>query len=323
MTMTFRDSFEERLLTALLADHPANHTSATSPPVERRRRSPRSPRMVMLVGATAAAILLVAATVWAPGGGRGVAAAATPTPLVLSAPTDATEVLDRLAAIARAADEPATAENWYQHRNEWFLTTAVSDDDVTSWVTPRVVEVWSTPDGLRRVTSSGVPIDPSNTSAEDEAAAVAALPTAPGDEELFPPDGLRDQPAIDSSEAFRAEALAAYPQQLPSDVLWREVVAYLAGGHVTPAQTALLLEVVAEINEVEHRGLVIDRAGRSVHAITYEPRSGLDTREALLFDPKTAQFLGYEEVLIGDPMSLNVTPPAVIAYVVVLTSRNL
>lgn len=316
------DTYEERLLTALLDDHPGN-TEAVGDERSGRRRTYARPKVAIL--AAAAVVVLLAGPVLVPGGGRGTAAAATPTPLAFSAPTDPAQILDELASIARSADGPATVDGWYQHRNEWHLTTAVSDDSTTSWVTPQVVEEWHTPDdGLRRLTRNGTPMDPSNTSPESEAEAIAALPTGSGTEMVLPPGEHADRSPLDTADAFRAELLALHPDRDPASVLWQGVAEYVTSGHVTPMQTAILLDVLAGIDGVEHRGLIVDRAGRAAHAITFESTdSGLDTRYALLLDPDTAQVFGYEAVLIGDPGALNVESPAVISYTTILESNEM
>lgn len=167
-------------------------------------------------------------------------------------------------------------------------------------------------------------MDPSNTSPESEAEAIAALPTGSGTEMVLPPGEHADRSPLDTADAFRAELLALHPDRDPASVLWQGVAEYVTSGHVTPMQTAILLDVLAGIDGVEHRGLIVDRAGRAAHAITFESTdSGLDTRYALLLDPDTAQVFGYEAVLIGDPGALNVESPAVISYTTILESNEM
>jgi hypothetical protein len=87
--------------------------------------------------------------------------------------------------------------------------------------------------------------------------------------------------------------------------------------HLTPAQHATALRVLADTDTLQDRGVATDPAGRTGIAITVDSDAGA-TRDIAIFDPDTGDLLSYERIALLSPARSTLRPPAVITYVIYL-----
>jgi hypothetical protein len=89
--------------------------------------------------------------------------------------------------------------------------------------------------------------------------------------------------------------------------------------HLDRAQRAAALQVLADTDGVDYRGMVVDRSGRRGVAVSVDSDGGA-TRDVAVFDPGAGRLLSYERVeLVGAATSPS-RSPALVAYVLYLNS---
>ena len=104
----------------------------------------------------------------------------------------------------------------------------------------------------------------------------------------------------------------------PRGVL-RAVADLYRSHHLDPAQCAAALRVLADTEGIDYRGMVVDRGGRRGIAVSVDSEGGA-TRDVAVFDPGAGRLLSYERVeSVGAPTSPS-RSPALVAYVLYLSS---
>lgn len=81
------------------------------------------------------------------------------------------------------------------------------------------------------------------------------------------------------------------------------------------SQSAALLNLLAERNDIEVLGNVTDRLGRAGTALATDSRMGGAFRDILIFATATARLLSAEEVYLGGIPDIQLTPPIVMNYI--------
>lgn len=104
----------------------------------------------------------------------------------------------------------------------------------------------------------------------------------------------------------------------PRGVL-RAVADLYRSHHLDPAQRAAALQVLADTDGVDYRGTVVDRSGRSGVAVSVDSDGGA-TRDVAVFDPGAGRLLSYERVALVGAATSPSRSPALVAYVLYLSS---
>jgi hypothetical protein len=289
-------SFEQDVLEVALESLRSRRESGLAPAPHRRRRPRR--RTVIAIAAAGLAIA-IAFPIALPGGVTG------------GADPAAAALLHRVAL--RAAEpppEPAPGPGQYLYtRSESFSTHlyVVGDGNTFLFSQPSTRETWIGPDGSGRLfgTSGSVTFSTDKDRSTWEAAGSPDLYENLTDNELFEPDGLYSPDYAD---------LPGDPEQLLELIERREIDGIggpnndwgtfmiigdlLRESSLQPKVRAALYQIAAELPGVELVGRVVDGAGRPGVAVAYtNSNSDAPSRWEMIFDPRTAQLLGENEVL--------------------------
>jgi hypothetical protein len=224
--------------------------------------------------------------------------AATPAPLVFQPPLppSGARVLERLANQAAIAPAIPGAGRPYAYvkRNDWRLGAGPARTS-PSHVIPTMTQSWLRADGSGRVRSVAMR---TGAAADDRTLAPGApLPAAAALESARRVGG--------GSPAAELAALASIADRQP----------------IPPAAEAAMLRRLARLPDIVNSGTVVDRDGRSGEAVSITAAYGGPlVRYTLIFNPRTGGLLEADEVLAGDPGSLDVRDGSVIAYTTFLAS---
>jgi hypothetical protein len=204
---------------------------------------------------------------------------------------------------------PGPAQFLYT-RSESFSTHVYVVGEGTTFLfrQPSTRESWIAPDGSGRLLSvSGTVTFPT---AEDRATWEAA--GSPALYENLTEDDLFDRGGLSSPDR---SGLPTDPEELLEVIERREVIGGPSGDWETfaiigdllretslqPKVRAALYQIAAELPGVELVGRVLDGAGRPGVAVAYSNwNSDAPSRHELIFDPRTAELLGENQVLIAD-----------------------
>jgi hypothetical protein len=183
---------------------------------------------------------------------------------------------------------PMTRESWLGHDgsgrifNTWGPVTFPTEEDRAKWI------VAGSPD-LYEIQTDG---DLDERRTEDDYFAPGEL-TDPNRYANLPPDPEELLELIESRELVGGPNGDWETFSIIGDLL-REA-------SPPPKVRAALYQVAAELPGVELVGRVVDGAGRPGVAVAYtNPSSDLRSRLELIFDPTTAELLGWSEVLVAD-----------------------
>jgi hypothetical protein len=170
-------------------------------------------------------------------------------------------------------------------------------------VLPTLTQSWLRVDGSGRVSSVPMRI---GAAADDRTvttgAPLAAL-TAGGEAAASPlQSALR---AAGGSPAAELPALAGVSDRQP----------------IPPAADAAMLRELARVPGIVNSGTVVDRDGRPGESVSITSAyAGPLIRYTLIFNPDTGRLLEADQLLVGDPGTLDVPAGSVIAYATFLAS---
>ncbi|MBM7774815.1 hypothetical protein JOD54_005019 [Actinokineospora baliensis] len=268
-------------------------------PAFERVRLPVVNRMA-LAGATAVAVV-IGLLLWqaaGPTAPRGTAA--TPDPLVITAPalpTPAGQRLLALAELARASGVPRPqGSTEYVELRAWYLNSQVSGGTTVSEVVPQASRTWLFPDGSGRLEQDSAGTETWSSGGRAFAFPLNRPPTTAAAMAHFL---HRPNPPDDIGPIKTVVAL--------NDLLRERVL--------TPAERAAALDLLAQLPGITYQGHTTDRVGRPAEAFSLDSAyGGLPARYTLLVAPDSGLFLGNEETLTTSAGALNVAVPAVIEY---------
>lgn len=245
-----------------------------------------------------------------------------------SSGTPANEELSKLAGLAQRLP-PALSDKPIQNieLDAWWPTSSFSEggDKPRTALVPNRVSIYQTPDGERRtIERRGAPLDEDGRVSHED------------------PD-WDDAPLIDDTTVdLDGDQGADYPSTLPLKVdelreqlaptsacgeqtggCLLSAVSDLYGGYVIdPELAALLWEAMASDPTITTLGETTDRLGRT--AVVFTALSSDPHQQILvLADPDTGQFLGSEHVLIEEDPAVGFTPPAVVEFTALISSRRI
>jgi hypothetical protein len=273
----------------------------------RRRRTPRTPRTALALGATAVAV--AAAVAIASGLDEG---------HVRPAPATASEALRRVATVAEQRSGPGIPNDdqyFYVASEGTELTVAAPTSDPAesySYLYTKRREIWLSVDrtGLLRQQQVGPPrwVTPRDR----ENWIRAGRPDESG-------GGGSDQMAMDAIHQYylgserlttaQLRALHPTPQELydrlradvgdrgqsPTGEVFVEIADALRESPQTPQLRATLYRALALLPGVQLLGQVHDRLGRAAIGVAFTEHTGL--RQELLFDPDTGEILNERQVV--------------------------
>ncbi len=238
--------------------------------------------------------------------------AAYPVPLDLGPGEPAAPALLALAATVEAAAEPerqGPTPLWYRRTVGWAQVVTVSGGSTTWVLEPFQEEEWSQPDGTgwRR---DGTVADLAAAGA-DGPLIDTALPHPGPDAELVGP--LPGLPWVrpTTPEEVAADLHVGQGEQ-PDAVNALDRAAEVLATPVTAADRAALLRALAAVTDIEHRGQVVDRAGRT--GVAFSVRSddaGADDEGVVVLDPGTGELLAIETVMWESASSIPIERPLV------------
>ncbi|MGW5050375.1 CU044_5270 family protein [Actinokineospora sp. NPDC004072] len=297
---------------------------AVEPPPLPARAAFERPRpavgRLVLAGATALAVV-VGVLVWQAAGPnvpRGTAA--TPEPLVVTAPAVATSAEQRLAELARLARTSGVPEagetTEYIEMRAWYLNSQVSGGSTVSAVVPEIHRTWRAADGSGRAEWEWAEPEFRNDADRREwAASISGTETdewSPGER---PPTFGPARPPATADDLARYLHRPNPPDAIGPIKTFVAVHDLLRERVLTPAERAAVLELVGSLPGVTYQGTTTDRIGRAAEVFAMDSDyAGLPARYSLLVSPETNQMLGTEETLTTTPGALDVTIPAVISY---------
>ncbi|GHH47417.1 CU044_5270 family protein [Streptomyces candidus] len=255
------------------------------------------------------------------------AQAVTPEPLSYQADgTSPKAVLARLAAAARKDTYTAPADaDLYFKNSSWSLSSQIDGIRVTSAILPEQRETWRKPDGSMTWKNRTLPPqfqDPRDEEVWQDAGSVGEDPLLTEDSTgpLNRNDPL-NRPAPYDARAMGAWLFASQEYQGTGE-LFDSVAAHHLNELWNGRQRAAMLDFLATRPDIQFRGSVTDRAGRTGQAVSVDSAyAGLPTRYTLIFDRNDGKLLAYEEELTTRAGALNVKVPSVISYVCYLTAR--
>ena len=293
-------SFEEDVLDLALESLQARHES--EPGRARPTRRSRRRTAIAIAAAGLAIAIAIAIPIALPGGATG------------GADPAAAAVLHRVALrAAQQPPEPAPGPGQYLYTRSESASTflyVVGEGTTFMFMQPSVDQSWTGPDGSGRILhTSGAATFPTDA---DRAKWIAAgspdLYENATEDEFFGPDDLWYADYAD---------LPTDPEELLNLIERREIVGVggpngdwetfviigdlLRGTYTSPEVRAALYQVAADLPGVELVGRVVDGAGRPGVAVAYtNMNSDAPSRMELIFDPRTAELLGSNEVLVAD-----------------------
>jgi hypothetical protein len=291
-------AFEQEVLDLALGSLRARQDPRPAPPTRRPRRR----RRTVIAIAAAGLAIAIAVPIALPGGGTG------------GADPAAAALLHRVALrAAQQPPEPAPGPGQYLYTRSESASThlyVVGDGTTFMFKQPSVHQSWTGPDGSGRILyESGAATFLTDA---DRAKWIAAgspdLYENATEDEFFGPDGLW---YADYSD------LPTDPEELFEVIERREIVGVggpngdwetfviigdlLRGTYTSPKVRAALYQVAADLPGVELVGRVVDSTGRPGVAVAYTKlNSDAPSRMELIFDPRTAELLGSNEVLAAD-----------------------
>ncbi|GAA2638814.1 hypothetical protein GCM10010399_85210 [Dactylosporangium fulvum] len=295
-------------------------------------RNPVRQRRLVLAGAGVTAVGVVAAVVAGslfvesavPDGSA--AFAATPDPLVYTAPASNASAAGQLEQIAARTERlPAERTTGFEHikMSAWYLDIAVAGNQVSSLVVPMWTETWRAPDGTGTMTTG---FSKPKLRTPEEHAKWERL-DRPGENSTPTTEALQPTPRVFNGPApADRDALARYltqghpPENGPGETV--VAIADLVCDRVLgPAQRAALLRVLATVPGLTYAGETTDRAGRKGAAFTLRNRhGGLLNDHTLVVDPASGRLLD-SEVLLLEQGKLDVRVPGIVRYELYLTSE--
>lgn len=291
--------FEDELLPVLivaLRERQEAEASIPNPTTRPKRRSRWAIAAPIVAAALGLAVVVPLLLSNGPGGADPAAAA----------------LLHRVALrAAKQPPEPAPLSGQYLYTRSESASTflyVVGDGTTFFFRQPHVRESWIGPDGSGRILgTSGAATFPTE---RDRATWLAA-----GSPDLY--EGLVEEDHFGPGElTYRNYAdLPTDPEELLELIESRELIGGPKGDWETfaligdllretytqPKVRAALYQVAAELPGIELVGRVVDGAGRPGSAVAYtRTNSDAPSRHELIFDPKTAELLGENEVLVAD-----------------------
>jgi hypothetical protein len=299
-------AFEQDVLDLALGSLRAGQDPRPAPATRRPRRR----RRTVIAIAAAGLALAIAIPIALPGGVTG------------GADPAAAAVLHRVALrAAKQPPEPTPGPGQYLYTRSESAPTllyVVGDGNTFLFRFPMTRESWLGHDGSGRIRNTWGPV--TFPSAEDREKWTAA-----GSPDLYEvqTDGDLHEERSEDDRFARGELnnpnryadLPADPDELLELIESRELGGGPRGDWQTfsiigdllreasppPKVRAALYQVAAELPGVELLGAVVDGAGRPGVAVAYtNPSSDSRSRMELIFDPTTAELLGWSEVLVAD-----------------------
>jgi hypothetical protein len=291
-------NFEEDVLDLALESLQARRGSKLG----RARRTRRSHRRTAITIAAAGLAIAIAIPIALPGGGTGGAEPA------------AAALLHRVALrAAQQPPEPAPGPGQYLYARSESASTflyVIGDGTTFMFMQPSNHQSWTGPNGSGRIlhTSGAVTFPTDADRAKWIAAGSPDLYENVTEDESFGPDGLLYADYAD---------LPTDPEELLELIERREIVGVggpngdwetfviigdlLRGTYTSPEVRAALYQIAADLPGVELVGRVVDGAGRPGVAVAYTKlNSDAPSRMELIFNPRTAELLGSNEVLVAD-----------------------
>ena len=242
-------------------------------------------------------------------------------------------------AVNQPAHLPGPGEYYYSRTRSLVMTTSVVDGRAWSTLTPSTVELWFARDGSGRVrevseqpelvgpddradwAAAGSPSLQSNDPQSDRRFRPGELSTGRVAEADLP--RLRTLPTDGQALANEIRNVVndrGRPQDIPG-LMFQEIAALLANPAATPALRAALFDAASRIEGVELLSRAKDRAGRSGTLLGLDSDfGGTRTRYTMNFNPKSAQLLEVETVLLEQVDFVDTSPPATIGYTTYLAS---
>ncbi|OLR95303.1 hypothetical protein BJP25_07285 [Actinokineospora bangkokensis] len=290
------------------------------PPRPAFERSAPSRGRWLLAGATVTAAVVGLLAYQAAGPTTPQGTAATPAPLVITAPATATPAAQRLTELAQRARTSGvpqpTGTTEYIELRAWYLNSQTSEDNTVSAVVPEIHRTWANPDGSGRAESEQAEPEFRN----DADRAEWDGPTTSTDTDSWGP-GERPSAFGTGRPPIDPDALAQYLHRPnPPDAIGpvKTLVALqdlLRDRVLTPTERAAALNLLAQLPDITYQGTTTDRTGRTADAFSLDSAyGGLPARYTLLIAPDTGVILGNEEMLTSAAGKLNVTIPAVVEY---------
>lgn len=275
-----------------------NHTDPEPGPSRGRRWLIGTVPRLAAVGALALVTLVIGVSLVDSDDGG--AYAATPTPLSTEhTPTRAGAVDELLALAARAEGTSYDAGPGGSIRvvyQSWSLFTRIDGVEVSSEVVPQRITRLVGPDGQGTITTE-------HTAEGETTESTTSIDDGPQTRLAADVDGLTAQLADrnPSGAAGRVNAIVESLLETPAG----------------PGSRGAVLRYLAQTPGIRSVGEMEDRLGREGVGFTVSSdASGLPTSYTLIFDPRSGNLLGYEEMLTSDPGKLQVPIPSVIQYVV-------
>jgi hypothetical protein len=226
-------------------------------PPRPRRMLLRRPILVVFAAAASVAAGTFGVLTFATGPAAGAVALLEPLPFTAGTHDTAVTLLQQAASLQDAAPMGTGAIRYARTQNYALQTDVFSSDTSTTTVETTVRDVWVTADGtglantaLQDTTRTGAPVGPAQTQMTDNSwqDTNANLPTA--------------------LPALRAALLGSEPTGNETNIiLAQDITDALTLGTATPAQTASLYRLLAEMPGVFDAGTVTDSAGRSGQAV--------------------------------------------------------
>ncbi|MFI8527275.1 CU044_5270 family protein [Promicromonospora sukumoe] len=269
-------------------------------------------RRVALVGGVAAALtgaLVLGPTVGGSGGGEqpglGIDAAAA-------------------AVLQDAAAVEAKQEPWVPRPDQFIYTKYVATGYVMQEVDGKGVEVvetshvesWSSVDGLHTGLSTGR-TEPSELTPDGRRNSQPLPPCAEGSESWcmnrqaypadLPTDGNVDvmlQYLRDNAEPRPEPYPADWPAEIPDSGTFYRAQELLALGSLPPQARSAVFGAIAKVPGVTVTGDAVDAAGRPGVAVGFTYAQG--TRDELIFDEGTNEFLGYRNLWTPEDLARGV-----------------
>jgi hypothetical protein len=243
------------------------------------------------------------------------APADTPGPLAISTAGDPPTARSHLAALAKvaglAAAAPGSGAYTYVHVQTWTAGRSrgarpIARDERLWWAADR--------SGRAETTALSQPPPVPEPAAPGASTSDTTITTyEPGKVSVVVDSPSAQAPLLAFQLADRHPL-----KEGPRGVL-RAVADLYRTHHLDPAQRAAALQVLADTDGIDYRGTVVDRSGRSGVAVSVDSDGGT-TRDVAIFDPGAGRLLSYERVALVGAATSPSRSPALVAYVLYLSS---
>lgn len=292
----------------------------------------RGPRRRWVLAAAAVAGLSVAGVLArSPGGQTAVAESLPVLPYALPEGTPAAAALERIAAAAELLPAPVRAEYGYVRTTGWYQGTSVSGGAVSTVLASTQVELWADEDGRGRQRQVPGPVLVQRVGSQETLDSL--LGPAVGGSEASETT-LGDDPALPSARTDltrlewddpRAWANAVHHHDnpdipVPVDVL-TAVGQLFASQPLDPADRARTWRLLAALPDVQDRGPLADRLGRTGRAFTVDSSVfGGPQQHLLVVDEITGQLLESDDVALTGPAAAEGEEPVLLGLTLLVAA---